>query len=94
MCARSACLCAHLPMRECGHILCVHMYKSIHVWVHTYAGFLILIACMHIHINMHRCGHICVQTLYMYNVVCTFVVCVPIGTGVYMCMLMCTFMPG
>lgn len=55
MCARSVWLCAHLPVHEYEHTLYVHMYKSSHVWVHTYAGF--LIAFLHIHINMHRYGH-------------------------------------
>ena len=55
------------------------------------AGFLKV--CMPIHINMYKCEHIHVQKLSMCNVVCTFLVCMNLGIGAYIYMLMCTCMP-
>lgn len=73
------------------HISCVHMYNSIHMWAHTNADFLKV--CMLIHINMDKCEHTHVQTLSVCNVVCTFLVCMNLGTGAHIYMLMCTSMP-
>lgn len=93
VCRKCVGVCPSARAWVCTYIMSAPVQKHSCVCVHTHhAGF--LMAFMHRHINRHRCGHVHVQTLYMFSAVWTCVVCMHLGTGVSMCVLVCTHMPG